>query len=541
MICVSLSLLSGLVGSLSYFSLVKTQKSYEQVTNVELPNLINLNNMFLQYRAVRINLRTLGLPGLPASEEQAAVSKVQKSIEAYEAARKEYLAVDFLPGEEKLFNELDQHWQKFKQIGASVLEYNKTGTAQSHEKMMQIFFKDCPETAALFTTAMNALMDFHLNTSKSFVQNAKQTADTSNKTIAVVCLFSILSGIFAALTFASIFTKSIGQVVAALNENATQVAAASKQIAESSQSLSQATTEQAASLEETAASIEEMSAMVTKNSENAKNTASNSEQSQEKAQHGQEAMNRMRQSMDEINQSNESIMNQINHSNVQMAEIVKVIQEIGQKTQVINDIVFQTKLLSFNASVEAARAGEHGKGFAVVAEEVGNLAQMSGNAAKEISDMLNASTHKVESIVKETKTKVESLIEEGKLKVNQGISVAEECAQVLNDIVHNTSNVSMMAGEISSATQEQAQGISEINKAVGQLDQVTQQNASTSEVTSGYASQLANQSQSLTHSIHNLMQILYGDDSVQDTTNHQNTHPNWRRAPADIEKNQFAA
>jgi methyl-accepting chemotaxis protein len=78
-------------------------------------------------------------------------------------------------------------------------------------------------------------------------------------------------------------------------------------------------------------------------------------------------------------------MNQINYSNEQMSEIVKVIQEIETKTKVINDIVFQTKLLSFNASVEAARAGEQGKGFAVVAEEVGNLAQMSGNAAKEIS------------------------------------------------------------------------------------------------------------------------------------------------------------
>lgn len=96
-------------------------------------------------------------------------------------------------------------------------------------------------------------------------------------------------------------------------------------------------------------------------------------------------------SITEISESNDRIMSQVADGNRKISEIVQVISEIGNKTKVINDIVFQTKLLSFNASVEAARAGEHGKGFAVVAEEVGNLAQMSGNAAKEISDMLNGS------------------------------------------------------------------------------------------------------------------------------------------------------
>jgi methyl-accepting chemotaxis protein len=89
----------------------------------------------------------------------------------------------------------------------------------------------------------------------------------------------------------------------------------------------------------------------------------------------------------------------MNKSNDEISSIVKVIAEIGDKTKVINDIVFQTKLLSFNASVEAARAGEQGKGFAVVAEEVGNLATMSGKAAEEISSMLGDSMGKVELIV----------------------------------------------------------------------------------------------------------------------------------------------
>jgi methyl-accepting chemotaxis protein len=132
--------------------------------------------------------------------------------------------------------------------------------------------------------------------------------------------------------------------------------------------LSQATTEQAASLEQTSASIHEMNSMVERNTENAKAAADKSGHSRDGALRGKDVVTKMMTAINEINDANSGIMSQIDESNVRMGEIITVINEIGSKTRVINDIVFQTKLLSFNASVEAARAGEHGKGFAVVAE-----------------------------------------------------------------------------------------------------------------------------------------------------------------------------
>jgi len=229
--------------------------------------------------------------------------------------------------------------------------------------------------------------------------------------------------------------------------------------------------------------------------------------------------------MGEINESNAHIMEQIDESNKRIAEIVKVINDIGVKTKVINDIVFQTKLLSFNASVEAARAGEHGKGFAVVAEEVGNLAQMSGNAAKEITTMLTSSTEKVESIVKDTKTKVEALISVGKSKVEAGTTIAHQCGDVLNEIVDNVSKVSNMAVEISAASDEQAQGVGEISKAMHQLDQVTQQNTQASQELASSAETLAHQSTSVRATVNSLTKTIYGHSQPKPQVKQTKTPP----------------
>src|SRR5690606_26588483 len=123
----------------------------------------------------------------------------------------------------------------------------------------------------------------------------------------------------------------------------------------------------------------------------------------------------------------------------------------------------------FNASVEAARAGEHGKGFAVVAEEVGNLAQMSGVAAREIETMLSNSIGQVESVIRETNDSVSRLIESGKSKVESGVAIAARCEEVLDDVVRNVAEVKSMMGEVAHGSHEQAEGVNNITTAMNQL------------------------------------------------------------------------
>ncbi len=270
--------------------------------------------------------------------------------------------------------------------------------------------------------------------------------------------------------------QALLEVIRKLRKTSDDLGTASNSISTSSDALSQATTEQAASLEETASAIDEMTSVIQKNSENAENASKSAVTSETSTRKGREAVNRMLHSIQEIDQSNQHIGTHIEESNKQLSEIIRVINGIGTKTRVINDIVFQTKLLSFNASVEAARAGEAGKGFAVVAEEVGKLAQMSGASAKEISDMLDSSVKKVNQIITDTQQRVQVLLSEGREKVNGGTQIAKECDQALDEIVSHISVVTQMSQSIAVGSQEQARGAQEVASAMGQLNQVTQSN-----------------------------------------------------------------
>jgi methyl-accepting chemotaxis protein len=288
--------------------------------------------------------------------------------------------------------------------------------------------------------------------------------------------------------------KSLGGTVDAfhnamhhLDDQSDHLRSASGQLTGASQELAQSATEQASSLQQTASAIDEINSMINRSAENAERSIRIAESSQETATRGKQVVDTMIRAIGDISESNGSILKQIEAGNQQLTEIIKVISEIGNKTKVINDIAFQTKLLSFNASVEAARAGEHGKGFAVVAEEVGSLAQMSGNAARDIGDMLTGSISTVQEIVDSSRGRVERLIEEGKSKINMGIQVARQCEKVLEEIVRAESQMNSIINEIASASRDQAQGMGEITRAVGQLDQVTNRNANIAQQTEEFA------------------------------------------------------
>ena len=511
LLCLSIAMGSLIIGSVNYFGLENVSAEYEFLTTKSYPKMSLIDKMFLDFRRVRITLRTLGLAGLNKVDADQAIKDAVESIKHYNLAKMEYESMGFITGQKEIYSRLDVEWIAFQEIGARVIKLYQSGKEEDKLEMMNIFLTKCPEVSKNYTLLIKDIQVFHQNIVNTKITHAKNFANSSKLT-SLICLILILSfSLIAAIAFSNNISKKLSEISHSLSEGASSVSVAATQIASASEEISQSSVEQASSLQETTASIEETSAMVSKNADNAKKSTEVSIMGQESALRGKKAVEEMVRSIDEISKNNNEIMIQVTEGNREISDIVKVIAEIGNKTKVINDIVFQTKLLSFNASVEAARAGEQGKGFAVVAEEVGNLAEMSGKAAKEITEMLEVSIKKVEDIVKHTKSRVENLIIVGKEKVQAGTVMAERCNDVLNEIVLNVTNVNSFVSEISIASQEQAQGIREINKAIAQLDQVGHQNTSASEQASATAQDLNQQVLTLRSMVNVLNETLLGE------------------------------
>jgi methyl-accepting chemotaxis protein len=265
---------------------------------------------------------------------------------------------------------------------------------------------------------------------------------------------TIVIGIAAAFIITKSITGPVSRIVQTLLAGAEQTTAASQQVSSASQSLAQGASEQAASLEETSSSLEEMSSMTTRNAETARQAAGQSTEAREAAERGNDSMAKMSKAIGDIQSS--------------AAETAKIIK-------VIDEIAFQTNLLALNAAVEAARAGEAGKGFAVVAEEVRNLAMRSAEAAKNTS----------------------SLIEQSNTVARTGVTIAEQVANELQQITALGQTVNSLVSEIATASTEQASGIDQINKAVGQMDKVTQSNAAAAEESAAASEELSGQAMSL--------------------------------------------
>ncbi|TGL37515.1 methyl-accepting chemotaxis protein [Leptospira perdikensis] len=239
-------------------------------------------------------------------------------------------------------------------------------------------------------------------------------------------------------------SKKLVDIINDVRTNTDALVNAADEVASTASTLSQGASEQAASVEETSASLEEMGASIDQNAENAKQTDTIATKSAKDAKQGGEAVR----------------------------NTVSAMKEIADKISIIEDIAYQTNLLALNAAIEAARAGEHGKGFAVVASEVRKLAERSQKSANEIGSLAGTS-----------------------------VQIAESAGKLIEEIVPAINKTADLVQEITAASQEQSSGVNEVNKAMGQLDQVSQQSASASEELAAIAEELQAQAEKLLSSI----------------------------------------
>ncbi len=250
-------------------------------------------------------------------------------------------------------------------------------------------------------------------------------------------------------------SEGLAGIVATVRQGSDSMATASQEIASGNQDLSQRTERTASSLQQTASSVTELSGTVHQTADSARTANQLASSAADVAARGGSVVSQVVSTMDEIN-----------HSSKKISDIIGV----------IDGIAFQTNILALNAAVEAARAGEQGRGFAVVAGEVRSLAQRSAEAAREIKSLIGTSVDKVEL----------------------GARLVADAGNTMNEIVASVQRVSDIIGEITAAAAEQSDGIGQVNNAVGQLDQMTQQNAALVEESAAAAESLKDQAHRLT-------------------------------------------
>jgi len=286
--------------------------------------------------------------------------------------------------------------------------------------------------------------------------------------VLIVSTVGVLAAFICAFVIIRNVTRPIAKVATALAEDSDRTASAAMQMLRASQGMADGSSQQAASLEETSSSLEEMASMTKRNADAAHAAKALADEARQTADTGATDMVTMKAAMGAIKASS--------------AEISKIIKTI-------DEIAFQTNILALNAAVEAARAGEAGLGFAVVADEVRNLAQRSAQAARETADKISDSGTKSE----------------------QGVRISEKMAANLAGIVEKTRRLNEMIAEIAQASNEQSQGIAQINNAVSHMDKVTQANASLAEETASSSEELRVQAEQVKQAVAELMRMVQGD------------------------------
>ncbi|WP_408096214.1 methyl-accepting chemotaxis protein [Peredibacter sp. HCB2-198] len=456
------------VALMGYYSMQAVYKDFNFISTTVTKNLKRVTKLYnYGNEANRYLMRAY------MSREEKHVKRLLKSandnFNKFEGVRKEYLADEFSPGEKEMVEKFFKTWDEFMIYARQFEALVDTMEPENLVKAIDLLDGRYREIRLDMYAQLEALDTYHTKLGEEKYAAAVKAYTESNWINLVASVSCIFCAIAMGFFIARKITTLIDSITFEIDNSSTQVAQASEQLTSASSQLSQGATESAASLEETVSSLEELSSMVKLNSDHAKEANTLSQDSLVAAEEGEQEIRKLIGSMEE------------------MAKSSKKIEEI---INVIDDIAFQTNLLALNAAVEAARAGEQGKGFAVVADAVRNLAGRSASAAKDIN----------------------GLIKENVDKTRHSSIVAGTSGESLTKIVSAVKKVAGLNSEISAASQEQANGIEQITKAMNHLDAAIQSNASSSEEVASSASEMSSQAECLKEQVVSLKRFVAGGE-----------------------------
>lgn len=482
-----------LVGLVEYRNMGNLILAVEDLADVELPAVRDMGKIDMYHDGIR----SLVYRALIASASPESTEKQEIQDEFNEMSK---LLNENLDEMAKLGLSDDIHKQT-QRSATQVLEYvafAKEVIGHISSGRANLALKALPRFEESFKSLekeLGALGEMVAKNAGKSKSKAEEDASKARMISHAILIFGLLFGVLGSYFSIRDLVSSLTGAARQLSAEAEALQRASGVIGTASEKLSEAATEQSAAIEETVSSMEEISSMLSQTAQQSQNSLKLSEEGQKESEDGKQVVARMGVAMDAIQDSNSKLEG-----------IVSLIEEIRNKTKVINDIVFETRLLSFNASIEAARAGVHGKGFAVVAEEVGKLASMSGKAADEIGTLLDSSTQDVARVVKDTQE-----------RVSAGKEVSQECESAFNTMSNALVKISESVKMIANATKEQEVGVRQTNQAMSEMDQVTQRNSRGADELAFQANRLGGGAKTMTHAIQALERMVFGSEFKHET------------------------
>lgn len=499
--------------SISFFavySLENVVKEYQLLVDQSVPKFGDISG--LRARAAQIRADSLKLTLFADNKEESAeaLKDLEKALSRYKEIQEEYESKNFFSDLEKeKFTKIKTNAESVTKTGDEVVLMFKSNDADRVKKMSDALLA-VEGKAIEHQKSLLDLDDYIVEVSAAWSKGALDFSAKAKKTLIFISILVAILSIAMSYLYVDKISKMLTNVAENILSSSNSVSVNADQVNEASQNLSSSTNEQAASLQETVSATNEVMAMIQTTSDNTEHSLKKAKSSQGNSEQGQQAVAEMLGAINDISDANKKIDSEIERSNIEMKEIVSMINNIAEKTKIINEIVFQTKLLSFNASVEAARAGESGKGFAVVAEEVSKLAAVSGKAADEIGELLTKSNLRVEEIITKTEKSVSSLMKESESKIEGGVLRAKKCQNSLRAIDEDINDMLSMSEQITTATREQSQGVSEINTALEQIGLATNQNADASRKCSLAASELQAEAVKASNAANSLFALIRG-------------------------------
>lgn len=499
-------------GVTSMVNLGKISKHLWISSQVELPSVRNMTLVDMMHDGLRANVFSALLAAGDGKADE--FKEIKKENQEFSENINRYLGeIEALPIDPEIRAVIEPAKGPVKEYtdsASEIVNLAASGKLELARARMPKFLKSFDE----LEDKLGALGEAIEKHSEEAAMTAETASQKSSFLSLVFLAFSFLVAFAAAWAIIKNLKQSLGAVITGLGAESINLSKGAHQLRDSATSLSSSTEQQVSAIGETAAALDEINSMTQKTQAGSKDLTESAQTSLHAGEEGKQAVDEMLSAMDRISESTARMFQQIELGNQKISEIVQVIGAISNKTAMINEIVFQTKLLSFNASVEAARAGEHGKGFAVVAEEVGNLAQMSGNVAREIGEIVDGGIKKVQGIVSENQTQVKEMSESTMDKVKEGSKVAQTCRDSLNKIVEQANHVSQIATDISVAIDEQTLGLKEISTALQSLNQSTASNSGSAGHTSQLSEDLLKRSSNLESVVAELSEMTFSDSTA---------------------------